>query len=102
MTSKKHYQVSLFDNANEMAETLARLAIKSNADSPLNLHQLEMVGQGSLIQYPTLNQNSKVIKIGDNILHVDRKIGDDWKTVLIIREVEVYELEPEENIETVD
>ncbi len=102
MTSKKHYQVSLFSGANDAAEAMARLAIKSNGDTPLNLYQLEMVGQGSLIQYPTLNGESKVIKIGDSILHVDKKIGDDWKTVLIIREVEVYELEPEENIETVD
>lgn len=94
MTSKKMYRITLLQDSNSLAETLAILAAKSNGlDTPYPLLDLQGVAKGQILLYPSSNENSTCEIIGENTLHLDRKIGNDYKTVLILEEIEVMEIE---------
>ena len=73
---------------------MAILAAKSNGlDTPYPLLDLQGVAKGQILLYPSSNENSTCEIIGENTLHLDRKIGNDYKTVLILEEIEVMEIE---------
>ena len=88
------YRISLFPNSNPLAETLAVLAAKSNGyEKRYTLADLKTVADGQLILYPTLNSDTTCELVGDSTLHLDRKVGDSYETVLIINEVDILELD---------
>jgi hypothetical protein len=36
--------------------------------------------------------------VGENTLHIDKKVGDKYETVLIIEQVEIFELAVNDNV----
>lgn len=90
--TKKHYRIYLFEGANSLCETLATLAAKANGGQELSISDLSGVGKADKIKYPSSNEDITVEPIGDNLLHVDRKIGGEYKTVLRLELVEIMEL----------
>lgn len=91
----------MFNGSNGLCDTLVLMAAKSNGkgDGKLTLEQLQMVGESNILQFPALYDDVSLEIIGGRILHIDRKIGDEYKTVCVIEEVEILEMEPvnEEN-----
>jgi len=94
MTARKIYRISLTENASQLAETLAILAAKSNgSEKKYSLEDLETVAKGETILYPSLNKNTTCELIGSHLLHLDRKVGESYQTVLILESVEVLDLD---------
>lgn len=94
MTTKQMYRISIFENAGGLAETLAILAAKSNGqEKKYSLQDLQDVAKGQIILYPSMNENTTCELIGSHILHLDRKVNDEYKTVLILESVEVMDLD---------
>lgn len=98
--TKTHFRISIFDYATELCNKLAAMAAKANGGSPITLEQLKTVAEGNILEYPSLNEGCVAELIGGHILHIDRKIGQEYKTVLAIEQVEILEMptieEPEE------
>lgn len=98
MKSTTTYRITIFDKyCLSLAETLAILAAKSNGnENKYSLQDLKNVAEGQKILYPSINENTTCELIGNNILHLDRKIGEDWQTTLIIEQVELFNLADED------
>ena len=92
MKSTKQFRVKLFEGSTPLATTLVTLAAMSNGGKTLSIEQLKNVAESECILYPSLNADTQAEIIGDNLLHIDRKIGDDYKTICSIEEVELTEL----------
>lgn len=90
------FRIKLFAGANTLAETIALLAAKSNGGKVLTIEQLQGVFEAQCILYPSLNDDIKAELIGGTLLHLDRKIGEDYKTVCTVQLIEVEELETTE------
>jgi hypothetical protein len=96
---KTTYRVTMYPNANVLCNTLAILAVKSNGlEKPTELRKILSVAESEILQYPSTNGNITPELIGENTLHIDRKIGDKYETVLIIEQVEIFELADNENV----
>ena len=94
MKATKMYRVTLFENSNSLAETLAVLAAKSNGcEKKYSLQDLNDVAKGQIILYPSMNENTTCELIGSHILHLDKKVKDKYETVLKLEEVEIMELD---------
>jgi hypothetical protein len=90
---KTTFRINLCEGSNSLCETLALLAAHSNGGkSKLSLSQLKTVADGKIIEYPYNNENTKAELIGNNLLHIDRKVGDEIRTVCSIEEIEVFEI----------
>jgi len=105
---KTIYRTALFNGHNEPCEKVVLLAAKSNGGAVIGLNDLKTVVDAMKIEYPLLFTDLTVELIGDNLLHIDRKIGDEYETVCSIERVEILELEqpiddiPEGVFETTD
>lgn len=97
MKSKTTYRITIFDKyCLSLVETLAILAAKSNgSENKYSLNDLKNVAEVQKILYPSSNGNTTCEIIGNNILHLDWKIGDDYQTTLIIEQVELFSLADE-------
>lgn len=96
MKSKTTYRITLLEGRNTLADTLALLAASSNGNgNKYSLQDLKNVAEGQKILYPASNSDTTCQLIGNNTLHLDRKIGDDYQTTLIIEMVELFSLEDE-------
>ena len=94
---KKQFRISLSEGANRLCETLATMAAYGNGGRPVTIENLKTVADGNLIEFPTSNEGCTVEPIGENVLHIDRKIGAEYKNILKIELIEVMEPElPEE------
>lgn len=96
MKKTTQFRIKLFAGANTLAETIALLAAKSNGGKVLTIEQLQGVFEAQCILYPSLNDDIKAELIGGTLLHIDRKIGEDYKTVCTVQLIEVEELETTE------
>lgn len=96
---KKQFRISLSEGANRLCETLATMAAYGNGGRPVTIENLKLVADANLIEYPTINEGCTVEPIGQNLLHIDRKIGAEYKNILKIELIEVMEpeLPAEEN-----
>ena len=96
--NKTIYRITIFaDACNGISETLAVLAAKSNGGNFLSLAQLKSVADGKAIEYPSLYEGVHAELIGDNLLHVDMKRGDEYRQSLVLEMVEIFE--PAEELE---
>jgi hypothetical protein len=89
---KTYYKVQLFTPSIWLAEVVVLAAARSNADDGCKLTMQELIhlSQMSKKQFP---QESESNYYWDgNTFNLDAKIGDEWKTVCIIEEIEVSEL----------
>ncbi len=88
------YRITLVPEfSNMLAETLAVLAAKSNgSEKGYTLEDLKNVAEGQKILYPSLNEDTTCELIGENRLHLDRKIGERYETALILEQVDILEL----------
>lgn len=91
---KKMYRIALYKYANDVCEKLCSLAAKFNGgENKLTLSQLATLVNAKAIEYPSLYGDCKPELIGENLLHVELKIGSDIHTIMSIEEVEILELE---------
>jgi len=93
MKKTTYFRIELCEDSNSLCQSLVILAAKSNGgENNVTLRQLKTVADSETILYPTANRDTTVELIGDTLLHIDRKIGDEYKTVCRIEEVEILEL----------
>jgi len=91
---KKMYRIALYKYANDVCEKLCSLAAKFNGgENKLTLPQLATLVNAKAIEYPTLYSDCKPELIGENLLHIELKVGDNTHTIMSIEEVEILELE---------
>ena len=84
------FRITLLKGSNSLAETLAILAAKSNGnDKKYSVYDLQDVAKGQIILYPSLNEDTICEVLDENTLHLDRKIKENWETVLILELVEI-------------
>ena len=93
---KTLYRITLLEHSNGLAETLATLAAKSNGGKYLTVHQLKSVADGQIILYPSINEETTCEVLDENTLHLDRKVRDNYETVLMLEQVAIMELAKEE------
>lgn len=77
---------------NDMAEEAAKLACLYNGGS--SMYDLSFIQAQCALKksiYPSDYSDTTIEIIGENTLHIDRKIGDNYVTVLAINLVEVWE-----------
>jgi len=93
-TMKTMYRITLVPEfSNGLAETLAVLAAKSNgSEKPYTLEKLKTVAESEKILYPTTNENTTCELVGGNRLHLDRKVGEQYETALILEQVDILEI----------
>lgn len=91
---KTIYRITLFPQfSNMLSETLAILAAKSNgSENPYTLEDLKNVAEGQKILYPTTNENTTCELLCGNRLHLDRKVGEQYETALILEQVDILEI----------
>lgn len=91
---KTIYRITLVPEfSNGLAETLAVLAAKSNgSENPYTLEKIKTVAESEKILYPTTNENTTCELVGGNRLHLDRKVGEQYETALILEQVDILEL----------
>ena len=90
---KTIYRTALFSGSDTLCEKLVVMASKSNGGDFIALSDLKTVADGNRLEYPSLFGANKVEIIGETLLHVDKKIGDEYKKVCSIEQVEIFELE---------
>jgi len=89
---KTIFRTTLLDGSNDLCNTLVLMAAKSNGGAKIALNQLQMIAEANKIQWPVLYGDITAELIGENLLHIDKKIGEDYQTVCIIEQVEVFEM----------
>lgn len=94
MKKTNYFRIQLFEGDVSLCKDLVLLASRSNGDGrQTSLKELKTVAEGQIIQYPGLHANTSAELIGDNLLHIDTKVGSEYKTVCIIEQVEVMTLD---------
>lgn len=87
---KTMYRVSL-NESNQTIKQLALLACLSNGREKIDIKDIAGVFRSETLQYP-ITTEGYTLTTGHNYLSVDKKEGDKMVNVLLIQEVEVYEL----------
>jgi hypothetical protein len=91
---KKQFRITLFEGSNSLCDKLAVMAAQANGGRDLTLNKLYIVAEGNRLEYPSMNSNITGVElIGDSLMHIDAKIGNEIKTVMILELVEMLELE---------
>lgn len=92
---KTNYRINLFEGSTTLCDTVVLLAAKSNGNvEKTTLEQLKGVVESESLLYPTANRNTKAEIIGERLLQIDTKIGEEYKTVCTIEMVEIFDLKP--------
>lgn len=89
------YRITLLPNHNILCQELAIAAARSNGlpeSKKTTTRELEVIFKHECSKYPTSNENMTFEPIGDNLVHVDRKVLDKYETVLILEQVDILEL----------
>lgn len=96
---KTMYRITLMPESNQTCADMAILAARSNGrEEKLSLESIKGFFESEKLRWPSLNDNSQCELIGDHLIHVDRKVGEDYKTVLIIEQIEIVELATRDNV----
>lgn len=92
------YRIAIYPRSTGLCDTICGLAARFNGgENTLTLKQLHSVAESQVILYPSMNDGCKAELIGNDLLHIDRTIGNETLTILSIQEVEIIELDmPEE------
>lgn len=87
------YRITLFPDANTLCIELAVEAAFSNGrKEPFTIGYLKDIFERDCLKYPTTNSDMTFEVIGNNRVHVDRKVGDRYETVLILEQVELLDI----------
>jgi len=90
---KTMYRIYLMPHSTSLAEKMAIMAAQSNGEvKPYTLKQIKMVADGNILEYEALNRDTTCELIGENVLHLDRKVGEQYETVLRIEKVEILDV----------
>jgi len=96
---KTIYRTALLNGHDTICEKLVLMAAKSNGGCFIPLSDLKTVADGYRLEYPTLFGSNTIEIIGETVLHIDKKVGDNYETVCRIEQVEILELkEPVDDI----
>lgn len=96
---KKYFRIELTTDANTTCEHIVTLAAMANGKANnLSIEELHTIAKGQILSFPTINKDTTAELISNDLLHIDRKIGDDYKTVCVIQEVMVMELAEQNGI----
>lgn len=87
------FRISLFKGANGLAKELTVLAAQSNgSENKHKVSDLKNVFEGQRMLYPSLYDDVTCEVIGEHTLHIDKKVGEGYETVLILDEITVMDL----------
>lgn len=90
---KTIFRISIMPHSTTLAERMAIMAAQTNGgEKQFTLSQIKTVADGNILEYPSLNANTTCELLDDNTLHLDRKVGENYETVLIIEQVEIMEV----------
>lgn len=96
------YRITMSEKANFICKDVVLAAAISNGattpDKRINLEGLKGIYQNKSFDYQSTAANTTAELIGDNLLHIDQKVGDTYETVCIIEQVEIVELANLENV----
>lgn len=98
---KTRFNVELLEHSTSLCNELVVLAAKANGGQKISLNEIYIVASGQKIQYPVSNDDIQITLVSDSLLHVDRKIKDDWVTVCRIEMVEIARLASEDDLKDV-
>lgn len=91
MKKKTQFKVQLFEGANKTAELITLEAAKYNGleeERQINLlHAFALT-----VKTMGRDESTSIEMVGENTFHVDTKINGNWKTVLIVEQIEVLEM----------
>jgi hypothetical protein len=94
-TMKTIYRITLLPNHNILCQELAIAAARSNGlpgNKKITIRELEAIFKNECSKYPTANENMTFEPIGENLVHVDRKVGESYETALILEQVDILEI----------
>lgn len=87
------YRITLFPDCNILCQELAvRAAMSNGQDKATNLLEFKSHFAWEQTKYPTANGDMTFEIIGEYLAHIDRKVGDNWVTVMILEQVEIMEV----------
>ncbi len=90
---KRTYYAALYPGYTDLCRQLVWLACANNGgNKEQTIQDLANIVKAECTLYPSLNADINPEIIGDDTLHIDRKIGDKWETVCIIEMRETFEL----------
>lgn len=86
---KKIYRIELKDITSYIGKDVAIVAAYSNGGEYVSIHQLEGYAKIKKPELPALNKDISINLIGEDCLTID----NGTTNVLVIQEVEIYELD---------
>lgn len=96
LKSTKEYRIKLFPGSDKIADMLLRMAASSNGGTWFTIQDMQNeVEYKKALHTPEFDHHTAEI-IGDKTLHLDIPAGGgEYKTILSIEEVELFETEIE-------
>lgn len=97
---KRMYRITMTEKANFMCKDIVIAAAISNGNPEkwVSLEGLKGIYQHRCFDNPANAKDSTAELIGNNTLHIDQKVGDNYETVCIIEEVAIMELDKTGNV----
>lgn len=90
--SKLMYRIFIYPNCSSVWDKLAILAAKHNGGClQYSVTELAAIGKGLRSEYPELTKDTTIEPVGDNLLHIDTKVGETYQTVMRLELVEILE-----------
>ena len=86
---KKQFRITLFAGASTTADTLALMAAKSNGGENITINDLNAIFKLKKFENPATNSQAQFVIVNDHTVHLDDMVGGEFKTVLIIEEIEI-------------
>jgi len=89
------YRISLLPNHNLLCQELVIACARSNGlpeNKQVSIEELKGIFYIGCQQYPVANADMTFEVIGETLIHVDRKVGDNYETVLILEQVDILEV----------
>jgi hypothetical protein len=92
MKKQLFYRIYIYPKCPSMFEKIAVIAAKHNGEQTrYTIPELAAIAKGICSEYPSTTENTTIEQIGDNLLHIDTKVGETYQTVMRLELVELLE-----------